>query len=218
MKTPALDLQQEVTDELEFDPSVSASDIGVSSSQGIVTLSGHVGTYAERYAAEKATLRVAGVRGVANEIVVRLPGADERTDEEIATAALAAINWDATIPKNHVKVTVAAGRVVLTGELDWHFQRYAAERDVRHLRGVRSVINQTTIKPKVSTVIVKDKIQSALLRSAEVDASKINVSTKDNMVTLAGTVRTWAEKVDAARAAWSVPGVASVENHISVSG
>ena len=205
-------------DELEFDPSVNDADIGVCASDGIVTLSGHVARYDERYAAERAALRVAGVQGVANEITVRIPGVDQKTDEEIATAAINALLWDVTIPKNRIKVTVTDGRLTLTGNVDWHSQRYAAERNVRNLHGLRSVINQVTIMPKLSATIVMDRIQSALRRSAEVDAGNINVSVNGSTLTLTGTVRTWAERTDAGWAAWSAPGVAFVENQISVTG
>jgi osmotically-inducible protein OsmY len=218
MKTAALDLRQAVIDELEFDPSINAADIGVSASDGVVTLSGHVAKYSERFAAERAALRVAGIQGVANEISVRLPGVDQRTDHDIATAALNALAWDVNVPASRIKITVTEGRLTLTGDVDWHYQSYTAERDVRNLHGVRFVVNMITIKPQISATSVKDKIQSALRRSAEVDAGKINVAVKGSTLMLTGSVRTWAEKMDAARAAWSAPGVTLVENHISVTG
>jgi osmotically-inducible protein OsmY len=218
MKNTILDLRRDVIDELEFDPSVNASDIGVSASHGIVTLSGHVAQYAERYSAERAALRVAGVQGVANEITVRIPNLGARSDEEVAAAALNALAWDVNVPDKHVKVTVTDGRLTLKGEVDWHYQRYTAERAVRNLYGVRSVTNEIVIKPQHTATIVHDKIHSALRRSAEVDAGNIHVSVNGTTLTLTGTVRTTAEKVDASWAAWSVLGVAFVENRITVAG
>jgi len=210
------DLQGDVLDELKWEPSVNAAHIGVSVKEGIVTLSGHVPSYMEKYAAERAAKRVHGVKAVANEIDVKLPGASQRTDEDIAAACVSALKAHIGVPHDKIKVTVSKGWVTLEGEVEWQYQRLAAEAAVRNLGGVVGLSNLTTIKPRVSPTELKSKIEDAFKRSAAVDASRITVEVEGRKVTLRGTVRSYAEKQEAERAAWAAPGVHSVENLISV--
>jgi osmotically-inducible protein OsmY len=211
-----IELQRDLLEELKWEPAVNAAHIGVSVKDGIVTLSGHVSSYAEKYEAEKAAKRVYGVKAVANELDVKLPGSSQRTDEDIAAAAVNALQAHLYVPADKIKITVSNGWVKLEGEVDWQFEKTAAEAAVRYLTGVKGVSNLITVKPRVSPTEVKSKIEEAIKRSAEMDARRISVEVNDGKVMLYGTVRSWAEEQEAERAAWSAPGVRVVENHISV--
>jgi osmotically-inducible protein OsmY len=210
-------LRADVEAELKWEPRVNPNEIGVAVKDGVVTLTGWVDSYTKRYAAEEAAHRVRGVKAVANEIEVKLPALAERTDADIAAAAVRALEWDAMINVDNLDVTVSKGWVTIKGSVDWQYQKQDAERVVSRLTGVKGVTNLLTIKPRVTASDVKEKIEQALVRSAQTDASKITVEVDGNRVILKGTVRAYAEKQEAERAAWAAPGVTSVDNRITVS-
>jgi osmotically-inducible protein OsmY len=211
-----LELKKAVESELNFEPSINAAEIGVAAKDGIITLSGRVPSYWEKMAAERAAARVSGVKAVVNEVEVHLPGSSERTDEDIARAAVNALQWNVLIPLDRIKVKVSKGWVTLEGMVDWQFQKTAAEKAVRKLIGVKGVIDLIELKPSVSKGEVKAAIEGALKRLAEIDANKIKVETEDGKVVLSGTVRSWFEREEAERAAWAAPGVRTVEDRIAV--
>lgn len=217
MKTD-IELQKDVIDELRWDPSVKEKEIAVAARDGVVTLSGHVPSYPEKWAAERAAERVFGVKAVANEIEVKLPGDRTRPDPEIAHKVVEALEWDTQVPDDKIKATVTNGWVTLDGEVAWAFQRDAAIRAVRNIVGVRGVTNKLAlVPPSVSAYDVSTKIREALRRRAERDAEAIIVETKDNVVTLKGKVPTFAERRAAEGAAWAAPGVKEVHDEIVVS-
>jgi osmotically-inducible protein OsmY len=208
------ELRRDVERELEWEPAVDERRIGVSVIDGVVTLTGHVPTYSQRYKAERAVERVEGVRGVANELEVRLAG--EVSDTDIAKAAVDALKWDITVPSDRVKVKVDKGWVTLTGAVSWDFQRRAAERAVRNLSGVKGLSNLITVKPTVKTQNVKSMIEETFKREAVLDARSVEVEVSGTEVTLRGTVRSWLERHEAEKAAWAAPGVTAVHNLITV--
>jgi osmotically-inducible protein OsmY len=209
-------LKTTVIDELDWRPSVNAKDIAVGVDGGVVTLSGHVASYAEKYDVEKAVKRVSGVKALVDKVEVRLSGTGLMADDEIAKRVLQSLGWAATIPADKVQVQVENGWVTLTGELEWQFQSTAASAAARNLLGVKGVMNQITLKEKPTPVDVKTRIEGALRRSAELEAKDIRVAVSGNEVTLDGKVRSWYERGRAEDAAWMAPGVRSVVDHLSV--
>lgn len=210
-------LRQHVLDELDWEPKIDSGNIGVAVKDGIVTLSGHVPSFAQKRAAEQTVLKVAGVKGVADEIDVQLPTDRQRTDAELAKAAVQAIEWNTQVPDEMVKVKVDDGWLTLEGTVDWDYQRKQAERAVRHLIGVRGVSNLVQVKPSATPGDIQNKIKRALERRADEDAERITVKVKGSAVTLEGTVDSWADREDAEDAAWAAPGVTEVNNNLKVS-
>jgi osmotically-inducible protein OsmY len=209
-------LQQDVIDELQYEPSVEAAGIGVTAKDGIITLSGSVKSYFEKLSATKAAERVSGVKAVVDELKVRLSYTHQRGDEDIAQAALQALEWDVQVPHTKIMVKVEQGRVTLEGDVDYRYQQTAAIDAVRNLTGVTGVVNLIHLKPTATASEVKKEIENALRRAAEVDAQQIVVAVVDDKVSLYGTVRSWAERSEAERAAWSAPGIRLVEDDLRV--
>ena len=209
-------LRADVLAELAWEPQVDATHVGVAVTKGVVTLMGHVASFPEKYAAERAVRRVRGVRAIAQEIEVHLPEHKKRADDEIAERAIKILEWDADVPSDRVQVKVERGYVTLTGEVDWNFQKAEIERVVRKLSGVTGIRNAIVVKPRLSSVDVRERIRQALDRDAAVEASKISITTVGSKVVLTGTVHGYPERDAIERAAWSAPGVTSVEDHITV--
>jgi osmotically-inducible protein OsmY len=216
MKTDT-ELQQDVMNELKWEPTIRAAEIGVGVKDGVVTLSGYVDSYVKKLVAERAAARVFGVREVAEEIQVRLPGSLKRPDKDIAGMVADVLEWNVLVPYDRVKVHVQDGVVTLSGEVDWGYQKYAAEEAVHHLMGVVCLNNQITVKPAIKPQDVKDKIKSAFQRNALLDSRRITVETGGGKVILSGSVRSWGERAEAQWAAWAAPGVFEVENNIIIS-
>jgi osmotically-inducible protein OsmY len=219
MKRSDSDIERDVRAELQWDPNLDATDIAVAVKNGVVTLTGFVKSYVDKYEAETAAKRVAGVSAVANDIEVRLPAIDQRPDPEIAREALSAIQSQLPISGENIKVVVNDGWITLEGEVAWQYQKQTAENAVRRIKGVKGVSNLVQVKPaqRPDPAEVKRKIEEALRRSAEVDANRIQVEAQDGQVVLKGTVRSWVEREEAERAAWAAPGVTKVEDRIVVS-
>jgi len=216
MKTD-LQLQTDVLEELKFEPSIRETELGVAAKDGVVTLTGFVSSYAEKFAAERVAERVGGVRAVADEVQVKLPGSHLRSDTDLAHAVVNALRWDVLVPDEKIKATVDAGWVKLEGDVEWKYQKSAAASAVRNLTGIKGVSNLISVKPKaVSAYDVGERIKDSLRRHAERDADRIRIEAKDGRVTLRGTVSSFVERADAERAAWQAPGVLTVEDFIAV--
>jgi len=211
------DLQHDVMEDLRWDPSIDASKLGVATSDGVVTLTGGVPSYFQKQTAERIAKRVAGVRAVANDIEVQLPSAVEKTDAGIATTVLNALTWSSSVPDEQIKVSVSKGWVTLEGNVEWNYQREAAEKVVEELIGVKGVTNRISVSPHIKSREVKHEIKAALHRYAELESRNIEVDAADSTVTLRGSVRSWAERKEAENAAWMAPGVTQVRNEIIVS-
>lgn len=214
MKTDS-QLQKDVVDEIQWEPSATASEIGVSVSKGVVTLSGTVATYAEKWAVERAVQHVEGVKGIAEEITVKTNGIHAKSDAEIAEAAVVSLKAHVWVP-TEIQPMVTKGWVTLKGQVSWDYQRIAATDSVRFLSGVKGVTNEITLKPSARPSAVKDAIEKALVRNAKIDAGSVTVATDGGKVTLSGNVRSWDERTAACAAAWSAPGVDDVRNDITI--
>lgn len=215
MRSGAL-IRAEVVEELQWTPGLDESAVRVAVKDGIVTLTGHVPTWADKIKAEAATKAIQGVLGVASDLEVRLPGSYERDDTDIVEAAVAVLRWDAVIPQGKITVTVYGGNLTLEGEVPWRYQRDSAQRAVEGLKGVRSVVNAIEVAPQLDADAIRDRIEAAFRRNAEIDAKNLSINTDGAVVTLSGTVHSWGEREAAEKAAWSAPGVAEVDNQLEM--
>jgi osmotically-inducible protein OsmY len=211
------DIRRDVEDELRWDPDIDATDIAVAVNNGVVALTGFVRSYSQRTQAERDAKRVAGVVGVANDIEVRLPVIDQRPDPDIARDAVSALKSELPYSSENIKVIAKDGRITLEGTVEWNYARERAENAVKRIRGVKGVTNSITLKPKVAPHEVRRKIEDAFRRSAEIDASRVTVEANGSEVILRGTVKSWAEREEAERAAWAAPGVTRVDNRVTIS-
>jgi osmotically-inducible protein OsmY len=210
------ELRTDIIAELKWDPSIRDEDIATSVKDGVITLAGTIDTYTQRYAAERAVERVNGVRAIVNDLTVKLPGTMERSDADIAHAAVNALRWDTQVPDERIKVKVMNGWLTLEGEVDRYYEKEAAERAVRYLTGVKGVNDSIVLRPTPTSADIKQRIRASLKRHAELDADQVRVETGGSRVTLRGTVRSVVERRDAERAAWNAPGVTRVDNEIEV--
>ena len=211
------DIRRDVEDELRWDPDIDATDIAVAVNNGVVALTGFVRSYSQRTQAERDAKRVAGVVGVANDIEVRLPVIDQRPDPDIVRDAVSALKSELPYSSENIKVIAKDGRLTLEGTVEWNYARERAEKAVKRVRGAKSVMNSITLKPKVAPYEVRRKIEDAFRRSAEIDASRVTVEANGSEVILRGTVKSWAEREEAERAAWAAPGVTKVDNRVTIS-
>lgn len=209
-------LQQDVEEELRWRPEIDSDHVGITADNGIVTLKGYVPSYVQKRAAEAAVKRVAGVRGVVESLQVYLAGSNPTEDEELARRAINSLDWDALVPRACVKVTVEGGWVGLSGEVSWQYQKNAAENAVRKLYGVLGVINNVEIKRRLQPTDIKQSIENALKRSAELDCKEIRVAVANGTVTLEGTVNSWAARDQAEGAVWAAPGVMEVRDNLRI--
>jgi osmotically-inducible protein OsmY len=210
------DIQEDIVSELKWDPSLRSEDIAVGVRDGVVTLAGTVDSYVDKWTAERIAGRIKGVKAIVNNLTVQLPGSSRRSDPDIAHAAVDALRWNVLVPSDRIKVKVEDGWVTLEGDVDWYYQKKAAERAVSHLTGVKGVINNISVRARPMPGDVKNKIKETLRRGAELDADRITIDVEGNKVILRGTVRSYVERKDAERAARNVPGVMEVENRLTV--